>query len=68
MLAQLHDMITIFKVNQALPAQVLLSSPVVFLDARGRCARFHLEFIDTAEVHVLLAAYYVGLVKLTTML
>lgn len=50
MLAELHDIATIARVSQAVPAQVLLSTPVVLLDARGRCAPFHLEFIDSAEV------------------
>ena len=38
------------RVNQNVPHQVLLSAPVVLLDACGRSAPFHLEFIDSAEV------------------
>ncbi len=59
MLAELRDIATIVKVSQTIPAQVLLSKPVVLLDARGRCAPFHLEFIDSAEV-----CAYVWMVKI----
>lgn len=50
MLAKLDDIASMLRTNQGMPAQVLLSTPVVLLDARGRCAPFHLEFIDSAEV------------------
>ena len=50
MLAELRDIATMMRVSQAIPAQVLFSTPVILLDARGRCAPFHLEFIDCAEV------------------
>lgn len=50
MLAELRDISTIARVRQAIPAQVQLSTPVVLLDAGGRCAPFHLEFINSAEV------------------
>ena len=48
---QLRDIDLTIRVNQEIPAQVLLSKPVILLDARGRYAPFHLEFIDTAEVN-----------------
>lgn len=35
--------------QQQLPAQVLLQKPVVLLDACGRAAPFHLDFIDSKE-------------------
>ena len=50
LIGQLRDIDVMIRVNQEVPAQVLLSKPVILLDARGRYARFHLEFIDTAEV------------------
>ena len=50
MLATLRDIASMARLSQTIPAQVLLSTPVVFLDARGRCAPFHLEFIDCSEV------------------
>ena len=51
MMAQLRNMSIMARVNQEVPAQVLLSKPVVLLDARGRYAPFHLEFIESAEVY-----------------
>ena len=48
---QLRDIDLMIRVNQEVPAQVLLSKPVILLDARGHYAPFHLEFIDTAEVN-----------------
>lgn len=54
MLAELRDLTTIVRTSQAVPAQVLLSTPVVLLDACGRCAPFHLEFIDSSEVRALI--------------
>ena len=50
MLAILRDIASMARVSQDIPSQVLLSAPVVFLDARGRYAPFHLEFIDSSEV------------------
>ena len=50
MLVELRELATMVKVTQAIPAQVLLSAPVILLDALGRRAPFHLEFIDSAEV------------------
>ena len=50
MQAKLDDIASMLRINQAIPAQVLLSAPVVLLDARGRCTPFNLEFIDSAEV------------------
>ena len=49
MLATLRDIASMARVSQAIPPQVLLSAPVVLLDARGRYAPFHLEFIDFSE-------------------
>jgi hypothetical protein len=36
-------------VNSQVPTQVLLQEPVLFWDARGHFAPFHLDFIDSAE-------------------
>ncbi|KAL9135056.1 MAG: hypothetical protein Q9175_003762 [Cornicularia normoerica] len=52
MLAELRDIATVARVSQAIPAQVLLSTPVILLDARGRSAPFHLEFIDSSEAFI----------------
>ena len=49
-MGKLRDIELMIRVNQEVPAQVILSKPVILLDARGRYAPFHLEFIDTAEV------------------
>ena len=53
LMGKLRDIELMIRVNQEVPAQVLLSKPVILLDARGRYAPFHLEFIDTAEVNSL---------------
>lgn len=37
------------KVQTALPPQVLLQKPVILLDAFGKIAPFHLDFIDSME-------------------
>ena len=50
MLIEFRGLATMVKVTQAIPAQVLLSTPVILLDALGRRAPFHLEFVDSAEV------------------
>lgn len=50
LMGKLRDIELMLTMNQEVPAQVLLSKPVILLDARGRYAPFHLEFIDTAEV------------------
>ena len=50
---KLRDIELMIRVNQGVPAQVLLSKPVVLLDACGRYTPFHLELIDTAEVNAL---------------
>ena len=52
LMGQLRDIDLVIRVDQEVPAQVLLSKPVILLDAHGRYAPFHLEFIDTAEVSV----------------
>lgn len=52
MLAKLQDVHTILTVDKEIPAQVLLSKPVILLDARGRFFPFHLESIDSAEVRI----------------
>lgn len=57
MLADLHDVVTISRIQQDLPPQISLSAPIVFLDARGRRAGFFLEFIDSVEVNILPFAY-----------
>ncbi|CAF9941097.1 MAG: hypothetical protein ALECFALPRED_008993 [Alectoria fallacina] len=51
-MAQLRNINVIVRVNKEVPAQVLLSKPVVLLDARGRYAPFHLEVIDSAEAFI----------------
>ena len=50
MLAKLRDIASMARTSQDIPPQVLLSAPVIFLDARGRYAPFHIEFIDSSEV------------------
>ena len=49
-MAQLRNIDIMIRVNQKVPPQLLLSKPVILLDARGRYAPFHVEFIDSAEV------------------
>ena len=50
MLAKFDEILTVIEMDKEIPAQVLLSKPVILLDARGRSAPFHLEFIDSTEV------------------
>lgn len=59
-LKELQELKTMFKNSQEIPPQVLLSTPVVLLDACGRIAPFHLEFIDSAEVSVFLFLFPVA--------
>lgn len=40
-------------VRTQVPAQVLLQEPVLFWDARGHFAPFHLDFVNSAEVRIL---------------
>ena len=49
-LREVQKLKNMFRDSQEIPPQVLLSTPVVLLDACGRIAPFHLEFIDSAEV------------------
>lgn len=51
LMAQLRNVDVMAKVNQEIPAQVLLSKPVILLDARGRYLPFHLESVGCAEVY-----------------
>ena len=48
-LGQVRELKGIFRVSQDVPPQVPLWDPAVLLDACGRIAPFHLEFIDSAE-------------------
>lgn len=50
MLAKLQDIHAVVRVDTEIPAQVLLSKPIILLDARGRYFPFHLELIDSVEV------------------
>ncbi|KAM0801690.1 hypothetical protein BDR22DRAFT_156623 [Usnea florida] len=52
LMGQLRDIELMIRVNQDVPPQVLLSKPVVLLDACGRYTPFHLELIDTAEFFI----------------
>ena len=52
LMAPLQDVFVMLKANQEVPPQVLLSEPVVLLDACGRYAPFHIEFIDSFEVYI----------------
>lgn len=52
MLAKLQEVHAVIAVNKAIPAQILLSKPIILLDARGRFCPFHIEFIDSFEVHM----------------
>ena len=54
-LGEIQELTIMLRDSQEIPPQVLLSSPVVLLDACGRIAPFHLEFIDSAEVSVVLS-------------
>ena len=49
-LSEIQQSRAMFRDSQEIPPQVLLSTPVVLLDACGRIAPFHLDFIDSAEV------------------
>lgn len=45
----IEDLGRMMQVQHAIPPQVLLGQPVVFLDCFGKVAPFHLEFIDSFE-------------------
>lgn len=46
---QLSEMKDILKTHREIPAQVLLQSPVILFDARGRISPFHLDFISSLD-------------------
>lgn len=46
---ELSQVRRMLQVQQEVPAQVLLQKPVLLLDACGRLASFHLDFIDSKE-------------------
>lgn len=45
----IQDLHQLLEVHMAIPPQVLLRPPVILLDAFGRVAPFHLDFIDSLE-------------------
>ena len=55
-LGEIQELTTMLRDSQEIPPQVFLSTPVVLLDACGRIAPFHLEFIDSAKVSVFLSS------------
>ena len=57
-LGEIQALTTKLRDSQEIPPQVFLSTPVVLLDACGRIAPFHLEFIDSAEVSVFLFFFF----------
>ena len=56
-LTTLREINNILRIGQSVPSQVLLSTPVILLDACGRYTSFHLEFVDCAEVRLLNAMF-----------
>jgi hypothetical protein len=46
---QMTEVKELVKMHQAIPAQVLLRTPVLLHDARGRVLSFHLDFILSFE-------------------
>ena len=50
LLTKLQDIYDVNRLGREIPAQVLLSKPVILLDARGRVCPFFLETINSADV------------------
>lgn len=48
----LDDIRQLLRVQSLIPPQVMLQSPVVLLDAFGKTAPFHLDFIDSIDAFV----------------
>ena len=49
LLHSIEELKGLLRVQSMIPAQVLLQQPVILLDAFGKVAPFHLEFIDSSE-------------------
>lgn len=49
LMRSVQELNRILKVQTAIPPQVLLQKPVILLDAFGKIAPFHLDFIDSME-------------------
>ena len=45
-----QDLRRMLQIQMTIPPQVLLQQPVILLDAFGKLAPFHLEFIDSLEI------------------
>ncbi|KAL6715767.1 hypothetical protein ACLMJK_006728 [Lecanora helva] len=52
MMQNIEDLKAVLRLQVAVPPQVLLQQPVVFLDPFGKRAPFHLEFIDSPECFI----------------
>lgn len=44
-----HELNQMLKLQMAIPPHVLLQQPVILLDAFGKTAPFHLDFVDSME-------------------
>jgi hypothetical protein len=55
LLHHILDVKSILQLQRSIPQQVELQRPVTLLDAYGRIAPFHLEFINSVEVRVVAA-------------
>lgn len=49
LMRNVRDLHRMLQMHMAIPPQVLLQQPVILLDAFGKIAPFHLEFIDSLE-------------------
>lgn len=49
LMRNVQDLNRILRIHMSVPPQVLLRQPVMLLDAFGRIAPFHLDFIDSLE-------------------
>lgn len=50
LMRNVQDLHRMLQIQMSIPPQVLLQQPVVLLDAFGKQAPFHLEFIDSLEI------------------
>lgn len=50
LIRSVQDLQRMMQIQMTIPPQVLLQQPVILLDAFGKLAPFHLEFIDSLEI------------------
>lgn len=64
LLALVNDLPTRIRLESEIPPQVLLQKPVTFLDALGRVAPMHLDFINSVEVKSTFLGLFYNMLRL----